>query len=62
MKYLYLNFDNPELSDITHDWCIVKCPDYCESGLQIAYWDGRGWLNDIGDDISNYVSEWIVLG
>jgi hypothetical protein len=38
---------------------LVKCPDYCYSGLQVAEFDGiNTWHNDFGDNISNYVVSW----
>jgi len=23
--------------------CVVKCPNYCQSGYQIAIWNGADW-------------------
>lgn len=40
---------------------IVKCLNYCESGIQIAKWDGTHWTNDMGDNITEWVTGWQVI-
>lgn len=41
--------------------CIVECPNYCQSGYQIAIWNGYDWENDMGDTITEYVTGWAIL-
>lgn len=37
---------------------LVHVPEYCESGYQIAKWDGESWESDSGDILTDYVKGW----
>jgi len=36
--------------------------EYCESGYQVAKWDGENWESDSGDLLTEYVQGWTRIG
>ncbi len=52
---------NGNPSSRSEDSYLVKCPDYCQSGFQIATWNGKTWVTDDGSNISKYVKGWVLL-
>jgi hypothetical protein len=41
--------------------CVVKCPEYCSYGYQIAKWNGSDWENDMCETITEYVVGWVII-
>jgi hypothetical protein len=39
---------------------LVRCPDYCGSGYQVASWDGVNWTTEY-ETITEYVTGWCVI-
>lgn len=56
-----MKFTKRKPTRYTSKFYLVKCKDYCESGMQVARFDNGYWTNDLGDDITEYVTEWALI-
>jgi hypothetical protein len=41
-----------------YEWYVVKTPDFCDSGFQIAQYQNGKWILDTGEDITEFVAEY----
>jgi hypothetical protein len=43
-------------------WFLVKCPEFCQSKFEVAYWDGDCFVSQAnGEDITETVIEYTDL-
>lgn len=47
---------------INEYWYLVQCPEFCESGFEVAQWDGYGFISQAnGDEINRFVKGFMSL-
>ena len=58
-----INFKEENPKKPIESVCIIKCPEFCQSGYQIATWDNydKIWTNDHEQDLTEYVIGWANL-
>lgn len=42
-------------------WCVVECWDYSPSGYHIAKHESGKWLNEMQEDITEYVTSFALI-
>lgn len=50
-----IKFKKQNPKKLTGEWYLVRCPKYCQSGYQIARWNGKDWETEY-----ETITEWVT--